>query len=1075
MTAVMISRQTAISWLALAVIVPAFPASPVSFDREVQPILSDFCYACHGPDAAGRKARLRLDLPESAYALREEGSPIVPHHPERSVALLRIESPDEDEVMPPADTHRRPSAAQREILRRWIAEGGRYERHWAFAPPGTVLVPDTRFDAAARNPIDRFIFSRLEREGLAPAPPADRRSLLRRVAFDLAGLPPEPAELAAFAHDEAPDAYEKAVDRYLASPRYGERRASAWLDLARSGDTHGLHNDNVRTAWPYRDYVVRAFNANRRYDDFLVEQLAGDLLPPVNLDQLIATGFNRAHVTSSEGGALPEELQANIVNDRVATVGAAFLGLTTGCAACHDHKFDPLTQREFYELAAFFNNSEDGPIDRNIAAPPPSVGLPTRERRGEFEAEFARLADVERRLQVRREAAPGWIRRQVAEGTALDFPRPTRDALVTHLRADEGGGTVLRDTAQGALQSTVAVGGSPPVWGETVLHWPALRLAVGSTVELPVAGDFETTDAFSAVGWIRPRQLPSWGKSGAILARFDQLSGRGWDLFWAQGGNEDSQSGSALSALVVHLMHDAEHGIELRTPPMLNRLDGWYHCAVTYDGSGRAAGVRLFVNGRPAVAEVVRDSLGGRSIRTPVAFQLGRRAGGSLQAECGYQDIRLYRRALPPAEVAQIHAGADLAAEILTARPTARWTADEAQLVQEHAWRHRDPEARMLFGEREAILARLEGLAAGGPRALITRERSGLPTAHVLDRGVFSARKERVAPAVPGFLPPLPHDAPRNRLGLARWLVAPGHPLTARVAANRMWQEIFGTGLVETADDFGTVGARPTHPALLDWLAHDFVASGWDVKRFFRQLVLSATYRQSARVSPALAERDPANRLLARGPRLRLDAECVRDAALAAAGLLTEDQEGPPVKIYQPPGLWEAVAFPGSNTQTHRVDSGAALFRRSLYVFWKRTAPPPLLQTFDAPSRDTCTVRRERTNTPLQSLALLNAPDFIEAARHLAARAWRASPDDGARLQFMAVAVLSRSIRDPEKRTLHDALLAFRSRFVADTAAARAQIAVGQSPVPTDVPAAELAAWTLIARLFLNLDEALVK
>ncbi len=1071
----MISRQTSISWLALAVIAPALPASPVSFDREVQPILSEFCYACHGPDAAGRKARLRLDLAESAYALREEGAPIVPHHPERSVALLRIESPHEDEVMPPPEAHRRPSPAQREILRRWVTEGARYERHWAFEPPEVPPVPVTRFDATAVNAIDRFVYSRLEREGLAPAPPADRRALLRRVAFDLTGLPPEPAELAEFIADQSPDAYEKMVDRYLASPRYGERRASGWLDLARSGDTHGLHNDNVRTAWPYRDYVVRAFNSNRRFDDFVVEQLAGDLLPPANLDQLIATGFNRAHVTSSEGGALPEELQANIVNDRVATVGAAFLGLTAACAACHDHKFDPLTQREFYELAAFFNNTEDGPIDRNIAAPPPSLGLPPRERRAEFDAEFARLAEVERRLQARREAMPGWIRGKLAESTALDFPRPARDALVTHLRADQGEGTLLRDTAPGALRATVPIGGSPPVWGETVLHWPALRLAVASTVELPEAGDFEGTEAFSAVGWFMPRQLPSWGKSGAFLARFDDAAGRGWDLYWVQGGNENSQSISALSSLAVHLAHDATHRIEVRTPPMLNRLDGWYHLALAYDGSGRAAGVRLFVNGRPVAVETVLDSLEGRTIRTPVPFQLGRRSGGQVQAECRFQDIRLYRRALGADEIAQIHAGADLAAEILSSRPPVQWSADEAQVVHGHALRHRDAESRALLAEREIMLARLETLAADGPRALITRERATRPTAHVLDRGAFSAHRERVAPAVPRFLPPLPPDAPPNRLGFARWLVAPGHPLTARVAVNRMWQEIVGVGLVETADDFGTVGARPTHPELLDWLAGDFVASGWDVKRFYRQLVLSATYRQSARVAPALAERDPANHLLARGPRVRLDAECVRDAALAAAGLLVEEREGPPVKIYQAPGLWEAVAFPGSNTQTHRADSGAALFRRSLYVFWKRTAPPPLLQTFNAPSRDTCTVRRERTNTPLQSLALLNALDFIEAARHLAARAWRAAPEDGARLDLMAGAALSRPVRDAERATLLEALRAFRSRFVADSGAARAQIAVGQSPVPADVPAAELAAWTLMARLFLNLDEALTK
>jgi hypothetical protein len=1060
------------------------PVDRLGFNQDIQPILSEYCYQCHGPDSSSRKAGLRLDRAEFAYAPHGESGPaIVPGKPDQSPLVLRVEAEDADERMPPPEAHKTLQPAQIALLRRWVEEGAQYEEHWAFIAPtrptSPVPPPDDLSAGWARNEIDRFVLARLRQEHLAPSPEADRHALIRRVTFDLTGLPPTPAEIDAFVADTSPEAYERLVDRLLANPRYGEHRAHYWLDVARYGDTHGLHLDNARSIWPYRAYVVRAYNANKPYDEFVREQLAGDLLPASTLDQLIATGYVRAGISSGEAGTLPEELRVNNQRERVEAFGAAFMGMTTGCAACHDHKFDPLTQEDFYRLTAFFNNLTEHPSNGDRIDWPPFVVIPrSPEARAAYENVLAERATVRRHADERRSQARDLIAAWLAQPQRRPLPVST-EGLQVRLRFDEQKGAEFRNVAPQASPARVTATGDAPQWGEDVWYWPSLRMETTTRIELPKAGRFDRDDAFSVGTWLMPR-LGSASDTpvSTIISRIDANGrARGWELAYQEEGATGEKADATLDRvgrLQFNLFHDGPaHALRVRSRTPVMARGRWNHVLAVYDGSGRAAGVRLYVDGRPIEVEVLRDALRG-SIDVDVPLNLARRHPDAQPLrQSRYQDFRLYARALSPDEAVRV-ARQDYVAEIVE-RPPARWSEQELETVADFYFAEHDEPMRALEAKLSALDAELGRLADGGDVSLVSEERPGLAYAHVLDRGAYSQRNQLVRPATPHFLPPMPRDAPLDRRGLAAWVVSPENPLTARVAVNRMWQELFGTGLVETTEDFGTVGARPSHPELLDWLAVDFRDSGWDVKRFYRQVVLSATYRQSARVTPALLEADPRNRLLARGPRFRLDAEMLRDAALSGSGLLVEQVGGPGVRPYQPKGVWEANSFPTSDTARYTQDHGEALYRRSLYTFWKRMATAPNMDTFDMPVRDRSCTRRQRTNTPMQALVVMNDPQWLEAARTLAEHLVRDAHDADARLAMLARRLVSRDWEPAEVAVLKRALEAFRTTYERDPSAATRLVDVGETPRVAGIEPRELAPWMLVASVAMNLDDALNK
>lgn len=1079
----------------------AAPRSKVSFNDHIQPILSEHCFHCHGPDAGSREAKLRLDRAEFAFLPREDGTVIIARgEPGKSTLLRRVRSASPQEVMPPPEVHKPLRAEQIALLEQWIAEGAEYQEHWAFVKPVREPLPAVANPEWVRQSMDRFVLAGLERAGFTGAPAADKLAWLRRVTFDLTGLPPAEDQIADFAADASPDAEARVVDRLLASPRFGEHRARYWLDAVRYGDTNGEHADNLRNSWPYRDYVIDAFNANKPFDQFVIEQLAGDLLPPTRIDQLVASQFNRLHTTTNEGGSVVEEIYLHKLKDRTQTTSAVFMGLTMACAACHDHKFDPITQKDFYRLSAFFNNMPDSVYDGNQPSSFPTVTVPPPDRRAEAERALEFKAEAERALADHRSRASEPLAAWVAAGAAGGAPRVSEDGLQARFRFNEGRGRIVRNSAPGAEPASYALAGTDESWGgmtRPVKHWTGLRFGVQTALVAEQLGDFERDQAFTVAGWFLPRER-SGTTTGAFVSRMAASdSNRGWDLFWqsaptrrpappkapAAGGkaavapvvddNDVENRPEPEGFLVVNLVHaDKTSAITVRSRRRITRKE-WVHLGFTYDGSGKAAGVSLYVAGERQEMDVLADTLSG-TIRTSAPLQLARRTGGSASPETGFQDLRLYARALTPDEMRQVP-HYDLATEVLQ-RPASEWSEDDERIVTEYYFRSVDAAAIALRAEvarREVLFQRA---TAGGVVTSIARERDSRPVGFVLDRGTYDAIAERVEAGVPGVLPPLPPGAPRNRLGLAQWLVSPENPLTARVAVNRMWQELFDHGIVDTPENFGIVGSRPSNRPLLDWLAVEFQESGWDVKRFYRTVVLSATYRQSARVAPELLAADPGNRLLGRGPRYRMDAEMLRDQALAASGLLVEQVGGPSVRPYQVEGIWETVALAGqSNTKDYVPDEGPGLYRRSLYTFWKRTAPNPVLSTFDAPKRDVCTLRRDRTNTPLQALVTENATDYLEAARHLAAQALRA-PDRGVtqRLQAMSVRLLSRPLTPEQLATLQRSLEQFRHHF-SDTEQAQAFLKVGASPVDASFEPTEFAAWTLVASLLINTDYALNK
>ena len=1023
----------------------------LEYNRDIRPILAENCFACHGPDSAARKADLRLDRRDEAL----KAEVIVPGKPADSPLIERIFSDKPGKMMPPKKSLKKLTAAQKETLKRWIAQGAEYQPHWSFIAPKRPQPPAVKKKGWVRNPLDNFILAELEKHGLTPAPEADRRTLARRLSLDLRGLPPSPEEVEAFVKDAAPDAYERFVDRLLRSPQWGEHRGRYWLDYARYADTHGIHFDNYREIWVYRDWVIDAFNKNKPFDQFTIEQLAGDLLPKRTIDQQIASGFNRCNITTNEGGAISEEYLVLYTRDRTETVSQVFLGLTTGCAVCHDHKFDPITQREFYSMAAFFNNTTQGAMDGNIKDTPPTMMVPRKEDRARWAALVRELAAVRRQIDARKQKARPEFDKWLAVGNGRPADCPT-DGLRFHAKLSEGSGNVLNFLTDSKPGSLTAQAGF--TWDAGHVAARSFKSQPGGVIAIPEAGDFEKDKGFSFGAWVKVTQN---APSGAVFARMDdQHDYRGWDL-WIQNGR--------VGAHIINKWPVNALKVVSKNPFPQGK---WNHLFVTYDGSARAAGVRVYINGVAQETNVEANTLRD-SIRTAVPFKLAQRHSTSRLDGILIQDLRLYGRTLAGDEVARLATGSRAA--WLARKPAKERTPAEKEEL--FAWwlAAVDKQSNGLTHKQSDLERQQAAIRSRGTIAYVTQERAEEAIAYLLFRGDYDKRRDPLKPGTPRSLPPMPQDLPRTRLGFAKWLLRPEHPLTARVTVNRFWQEVFGTGLVRTSGDFGVAGELPSHPELLDWLAVEFRETGWDVKRFFKMLVCSATYRQAAVCTAEKREKDPQNRLLSRGPRFRMDAEMVRDYALAASGLLVRKLGGPSVKPYQPPGVWEAVAMIGSNTRDYRRDSGDSLYRRSMYTFWKRAAPPASMDIFNAPNRELCTVRRERTNTPLQALVTLNDVQFIEAARNLAQVSLKAAASEDARLDLVARRLLARPFSAEEAKVVKESLGELLAHYKARPADAKKLIAVGESKADPSLDVPTLAAWTMLANQLMNLDEVLNK
>jgi hypothetical protein len=1071
----------------------------LDFNQDVQPILASNCFSCHGPDPEMRKANLRLDLEESAFKKRP-GKPdaIVPGHPESSELVRRIESKDPHYLMPqsPLGEAKPMKPAEVAILKQWVAEGAHYRPHWAFEKPVRAAVPQVQNAGWAKTPIDAFILRRLAKEGLRPSPEADKHTLIRRVTLDLTGLLPTPEEVNQFVQDSSPQAYEHLVDRLLASPAFGEQRARYWLDYARYADTYGLHFDNSRYIWAYRDYLIKAFNTNKPFDQFAKEQIAGDLLPPRNLDQIIASGYVRSGVSSNEGGTIPEELRVNIARERTEAYGAAFLGLTVGCAVCHDHKYDPTTQKDFYQLSAFFNNINEQPFNGDKPNWAPVVHIPKPRNLAAYNTLLSKRAEIQRQLDALRLQDRVLIQRWLASKKNPAQPVAT-DKLLLRLRLDEDGGEVLKNSAPNASPKEFPIGKFKPQWGETTWLWPDFRMDTSTRVEMGQIGDFEGNQPFSSGGWFMLRSAPNFTSSkvaGALISKMDSTQhDRGW-VMAAENGmisvmladqapkeqpapDKPKKGKKKVEAPTVKIPKDTTpmRAIKVSTVAALPPNGQWDHLFFTYDGSGRAAGVKLYVNGAPVATKVVSDTLGRNSMRTSAPLQLGRKSPDEQPArDTRYQDLRLYARALTEDEAKRLPFE-DYVAEI-TSKPTNQWNRDQWHAVTEFYFANVDEPAKAMQGQMQTMNAELDKLSAGGDVSLVAQERPAVAYADILTRGIYTARKERVEANTPHFLPPLPAGEPHNRLALAEWTVSPENPLTARVTVNRMWNELFGTGLVETTEDFGIMGQRPSHPELLDWLAVEFRESGWDMKHMYKLMVMSAAYRQSAKSTPDELARDPKNLLLAHGPRFRMDAEMLRDIALQSSGLLVNKVGGPSVKPYQPENVWESVGYPTSDTTKYKQDHGDALYRRSLYTYWKRMAMPPNMDAFDAPTRDTACTRRQRTDTPLQALVTMNDPQWVEASRALAERLIKqGGKQPEQRIQYLSELVLSHDPSPQMASVLQQSLNQMEKHYATDPTAAHELVAVGEKPRDAAIPPPELAAWTMVVSEVLNLDEALNK
>ncbi len=1038
----------------------------VRFDRDIRPVLSDNCFHCHGPDEGQRQAELRLDLKADAFADRDGPAAFRPGDPVGSAAWQRITSDDPDLRMPPPDSNKQLTPPQIALIKQWLEQGADWTEHWAFVAPQKPPVPTVKRTSWPRGPIDHFVLARLEQEALQPAAEADRRTLIRRLSFDLTGLPPEPADVERFVADASPSAYERVVERLLASRHYGERMALMWLDAARYGDTSVYHADGPREMWAWRDRIVQAYNENQPFDQFSIDQLAGDLLPDPSIQQQVASGFNRNNGTTDEGGAIAEEYRVEYAVDRVKTTSTVWLGLTMECCQCHEHKYDPISQEDYYRFFAFFNVSADGGMQTRGGNAQPLVQVPDPAKQARLPALLAQLAAHEQSIREHEAAVEPEFRKWVVK-KELEIrdgsPSPAPAGLLLDFPLNEGQGSEVADASNVPREGIPQEGGQPRkgrVKGKS--KWVATRFDQGleldgaTFVDLGNVADFERTDSFSYGGWVRTDAKPS----GALLARMDDPNAyRGYDLLLSDG------------FLEVHLVHNwPTNAIKVRTKKRL-AAGKWQHLLVTYDGSSKAAGVTIYVDGQPWEWNIEQDGLSD-SIRTDKPLFIGsRHTSGRLKGVV--DQVYVFGRALDATEVQTLAMASPLAP--ILSLPAEQRTAEQVQTLRHYFLRNDDARYRSLIEQQEALRVEEADLHKPLTSVMVMRDMPQPRATFILNRGSYSSPTDRqVEPGTPSILPPMPADAPRNRLGMARWLFDPRHPLTARVAVNRYWQMLFGTGLVATPEDFGSQGEYPSHPELLDWLAVDFRESGWNVKRMLKQIVMSAAYRQGSSASPELRQLDPENRLLARGPRFRLQGEFIRDNALAISGLLVPESGGPGVKPYQPLGLWKEVGLGGNPVFVQ--DHGDKLYRRSLYTYWKRSAPPPAMQLFDAPTREKCVVRRPRTNTPLQALVTLNDVQFVEAARHLAQRMLHEGGDTPSERTDLAYRLaVARPPSPTEQQVLLEVFQESLEHYRNDLEAAKKLLAFGESKRDESLDVAEHAAWTVVAGMILNLNETLTR
>ena len=1018
-------------------------AAEIEYNRDIRPILSDKCFQCHGPDSAKREADLRLDVREVAV----DAGAIVPGNPAKSEAIIRIHESEPDEVMPPPESPRQLTDADREMLRRWIEQGAEYQPHWSFtALPGSIPVPAIK-QGWAKNEIDRFVAAKHETESLQAAPAATSERWLRRTAFDLTGLAPSTVDLAAFLANQSPDAKEQAVDRLLESPRYGEKMAVDWLDVARYADSFGYQSDIETHAWPYRDWVIDAHNKNLPWDQFITWQLAGDLLANPTRDQLIATAFNRIHRKTQEGGSVEAEFRQEGISDRVHTVGSAFLALTFECTRCHDHKYDPLTMRDYYSMGAFFNSIDEWGLLHGKASiqPHPVLPLTTPDQDKQIAEQKAGIAAAEQAIPVkmkeREPAFQAWLAAPSADMTDLSgsFDLDAMDK-------DEFANAVDPKRPAKSKEANKLVPGRR---GQALSFTGDDPLALGSH------GVANQEDAFSVAFWLKPGELT---KRSLV---FHNSSGadpgyNGFELLLEDG---------KLRWMVAREWPG--NCIAVRSNHVLP-LNEWTHVVASYDGSSKAAGLKISLNSNEAPLEGVRDQLT-RNCGSASAFTFGERFRDSGLRGGAVDDIRIFTRPITTLEITALYQDKPLA-ELLAATPH-----DEPGMasLRYYYFSAIDPEIRTANSDLKKLRQTLTHTIDGVPELPVMREMAEARPAKVLGRGDYQHPEGDPLPRLtPGFLPPFPKDQPVNRLGLARWLTEPNHPLTARVQVNRVWQHFFGRGLVSTSENFGSQGETPSHPELLDWLARDFIAHGWDMKRLCRQIVLSATYGQDSKASSELRKKDPANILLARGPAKRLSGEDLRDQALALSGLLQPTVGGPPAKPYLPESAYRKVL--NSFLPEYQRDQVPGIYRRSLYTFWRRTAPPPGMLAFDVPGRDVCTVRRQQTNTPLQPLVMLNDPQFVEASRGLAIRMMKeGGADFPSRARWLFRETLGRDATAAESQLLaelHDSQLEIFSK---DPKQAESFLKVGDLTAPPEIPAIDLAVATVVSNAILNLDEAI--
>ena len=944
------------------------PTHGVNFGRDVRPIISQHCFKCHGPDAAKAAAGLRLDSFEGATKALGDGAAVVAGDPSHSLMLHRAEAKDLGSRMPPADSGVPPlSPSDIAVLRAWIASGAKYETHWAFVPPEMPAAPKVSDPKWCRNLIDDFVLAKLDPAGLSPEPEADRNTLALRAAETLTGLPPTQAELNTFRGDQKPGAYERYVDRLMAKPAYGEEEARLWLDAVRYADTHGLQLDNERTVFPYRDWVVQAFNRDLPFDQFTKWQLAGDLLPMPTTEQLVATGYVRMNLTSNEGGAIPEEFLARNTFDRVDTTSTVFLGLTVGCARCHDHKYDPIKQRDYYGLYAFFDSTTDAPLDGNIALPPPVIRAATKQQ--ELELAVMRATLERYRQAVNPKNAAAWL-------------------------------------------------------GE---HHPPL----------PKTREWQISPVYVKASFDEAFDTPGPGEPG-------QPAPVAWKpLKFEVGKDNPNLIGKDNAAVYVR---------GILTSPERRALK----LGVSSDD-----GIRIWLNGK-----LIHSHKIGRGLNEGI---------DRVQADLLAGDNELVAKLVNGTSIdglnirlgGPVDTRIDLALSAFAKAPNS--PSAQAEVVS--TFLDAGPDSSDAIGYRKQIKEKAD-LAASIPMTLIAQEMPKPRPTFILQRGQYDQPGDHVERLIPPAVGVLPTGAPNNRLGFADWITSPLNPLVARVFVNRLWQQHFGTAIVKTVEDFGTQGEWPLNQPLLDYLAVSFVKNGWSVKKLNRLIVTSAAFRQSSRITLAKLARDPENRLISRGPRFRLDAELIRDKApLATGGLLVTQEGGRGFKPYQPDGLWEGSSDPASETHFYKRDHDKSIYRRSMYLFWKRTSPPPVMTTFDAPLRDTCTVRRSSTNTPLQALTVMNEPAFLEASRAMAYRILRAKGTDGEHLRRACDWALGRPMKASDVSVLEAALNRYRKLYAANPAAAKKLLTIGDWPQNPEVPASEEAAWMLVCSTLMNTDE----